>query len=41
MKEKIAYWYSKKLWTVDMVRNAVVKNLITVFDYKEITGKDY
>lgn len=41
MKEKIAYWYDKKLWTIGMVRNAVAKNIITASDYKDITGFYY
>lgn len=40
MKEKIMRWYPK-LWSIEMVRNAVVKNVITAEEYKEITGEDY
>lgn len=40
MKDKIKKWYPK-LWTFEMVKNAVVKNVITVEDFKEITGKEY
>lgn len=40
MKEKIAKWYPT-LWTITMVQNAVIKGVITVEEYKEITGEDY
>lgn len=40
MKEKIKKWYPK-LWTLDMVKNAVVKGVINVDEFKEITGEDY
>lgn len=40
MKEKIAKWYPK-LWTIDMVRNAVIKGVISTVDYEEITGQAY
>lgn len=41
MKEKITKWYKQGLWTNAMVRNAVIKNVITSDDYKEITGQNY
>ena len=41
MKDKIARWYKQGLWTVDMVRNAVVKGHITEGEFKEITGQKY
>ena len=41
MKEKIKKWYDQKLWTVDMVKNAVIKNVISTLDYIEITGEFY
>lgn len=41
MKEKIKKWYEQGLWTVNMVRNAVVKGKITAEDYAEITGETY
>ena len=41
MKEKITRWYKQGLWTNIMVRNAVIKNVITPNDYREITGQDY
>lgn len=40
MKEKIMKWYPK-LWTLEMVRNAVEKGVIKAEDYKEITGEEY
>ena len=40
MKEKIQKWYPK-LWTLDMVKNAVVKGVITAQDFEEITGEVY
>lgn len=40
MKEKIANWYRKGLWTKNMVYNAVIKNVITMDDYSEIIGED-
>ena len=40
MKEKIMKWYPK-LWTLDMVRDAVIKKVITEEEFKEITGQDY
>ena len=40
MKEKIKKWYPK-LWTLEMVKNAVEKGVITAEEFKEITGEDY
>lgn len=40
MKEKIMRWYPAA-WTIDMVRDAVEKKVITPEDFKEITGEDY
>ena len=39
--EKIKYYYDNNYWTKEMVANAVVKDKITVNQYKEITGEDY
>ena len=33
--------FDKKLWNKQMVAIAVVKNVITAEQYKEITGEDY
>lgn len=41
MKDKIAKWYKQGLWTVEKVKNAVEKGVITPEDYAEITGEDY
>ena len=35
MKEKITKWYNQGLWTIDMVRNAVSKGIITKEQYTE------
>lgn len=41
MKEKIKKWYEQGLWTTEMVRNAVVKTVLTAAEYQEITGEEY
>ena len=41
MKEKIKRWYEQGLWTKDMVRKAVEKEVITAEEYKEITGEEF
>ena len=47
MKEKIARWYNQKkadgarLWTKEIVRDAVRKGIITPEDFAEITGEAY
>lgn len=41
MKEKIAKWYKQGLWTINMVRNAVIKEKILIEDFEEITGELY
>lgn len=41
MKEKIKKWYNQKLWTIDMVKNAVIKNIISTTDFIDITGEFY
>jgi hypothetical protein len=33
--------FDRKLWNVAMVKMAVVKNVITAAQFKEITGEDY
>lgn len=40
MKEKIMKWYPK-IWTLDMVKMAVRKGVITKEQYEEITNKEY
>ena len=39
--KKIRDYYERKLWTKEMVKNAVVMNKITEIEYKQITGEDY
>ena len=34
-------YYKTNLWTIKMVRNAVIKNWITEIEFKEITGEEY
>lgn len=34
-------FYDADLWSVEMVRNAVVKNWITEEEFTEITGEKY
>lgn len=41
MKDKIAFWYKNNLWTIDMVRNAVSKEKISIEDFEEITRELY
>lgn len=38
---KVKTYYDKGLWTIDMVRNAVVKGWITEEEFYEITGEEY
>jgi len=39
--DKVKNYYDKGLWTIDMVRNAVVKGWITEEEFAEITGQPY
>ncbi len=39
--EKVKYYYDHGLWSVDRVRQAVVKGWITEEEYREIVGEDY
>lgn len=40
--DKVKYYYQvSKTWTLNMVRNAVIKEWITVEEYTEITGLEY
>lgn len=34
-------FYDACLWSIEMVRNAVVKNWITEEEFAEITGEEY
>lgn len=38
MKEKIERWYAQRLWSAEMVRNAVKKNVLTEDEAAEILG---
>lgn len=40
MKEKIQKWYNQRLWTANMVQNAVLKNILTQAEANEILGKE-
>ena len=39
--EKVKTYYDRNVWTIDMVRNAVVKGWITDEEFTEITGEEY
>ena len=39
--QKVKYYYDNGLWGIERVRNAVIKNWITEFEYEEITGESY
>ena len=39
--EKVKNYYNKGLWSIDRVRNAVVKGWITPEEFEEITGQPY
>lgn len=39
--EKVKNYYDRGVWTIDMVRNAVVKGWITEAEFTEITGEEY
>lgn len=39
MKEKISNWYTKSLWTADMVNSAVEKGVITEAEATEILNQ--
>ena len=40
MKVKIEKWYKQGLWNGEMVRNAVVKGLLTEEDANQILGQE-
>lgn len=40
MKEKIKKWYDLGLWTVEMVRNAVEKGVLSEEDATQILGEE-
>lgn len=39
--EKVKAYYDNGLWSIERVRNAVVKNWITSEEFEEITGESY
>jgi hypothetical protein len=39
--DKVKAYYDKGLWTINMVRNAVIKGWITEEEFTEITGEPY
>lgn len=39
--EKIKEYYDNGLWSIDRVKNMVVKSVITPDEYKEITNVEY
>lgn len=39
--KKVKNYYDSGLWTIEMVRQAVVKNWITVEEFETITGQPY
>lgn len=39
--EKVKNYYNKGLWSIDRVRNAVIKGWITPEEFEEITGQPY
>lgn len=39
--EKVKKYFSKGLWTKEMVHNAVIKGWITAEEYEEIVGEPY
>ena len=39
--ESVKRFYQLKVWSIDKVRDAVVKNWITPEQFQEITGQEY
>lgn len=39
--DKVKHYYDKGYWSINMVRNAVVKGWITPEQYETITGAEY
>lgn len=39
--EKVKRYYDMKMWNVDRVRNAVIKDWITAEEFEAITGIPY
>ena len=40
MKEKIMKWYNMGLWTINMVQDAVLKNILTQEEAEEIINEE-
>lgn len=38
---KVKEYYDKSLWTIGMLKNAVIKTWITAEEFKTITGQTY
>lgn len=38
---KVKQWYDMGVWTIDRVRNAVLKGWITEEEFREITGEAF
>jgi len=38
---RVKNYFDNNLWTVEMVKNAVVKGWITADEYEQITGEEY
>lgn len=41
MYNKIKSYYDSGLWSINRVKNMVIKGIITEEEYKEITGEDF
>lgn len=39
--QKVKKYYDSNQWTIQQVRNAVIKDWITESEFYEITGKEY
>lgn len=39
--EKIKSYYDSGLWSINRVKNMVIKGIISKEEYKEITGEDF
>lgn len=39
--ERVKTYYNRGLWTIEQVRNAVIKGWITAEEFEEITGRSY
>ena len=37
--DRVKYYYDHRLWTIDQVRDAVIKGWITAAQFEEITGE--